>query len=67
MYLCDDYSKMLCVSASYVSHTLEKKIVLKVSFFTPHDEYAFIEDKWSMWTRVQKLQNYTTRGLIFIV
>lgn len=42
--ICDDYSKMLCVSASNVSHTLEKKIVLKVSFFTPHDEYAFIED-----------------------
>ena len=42
--ICDDYSKTLCVSVSNVSHTLEKKIVLEVSFFTPHDEYAFIED-----------------------
>ena len=42
--ICDDYFKTICVSVADAAHTIEKKIVLKVSFFTPHDDYAFIED-----------------------
>ena len=42
--ICDDYSKTICVSIADVTHTMEKKLILKVSFFTPKDEFAFIED-----------------------
>ena len=42
--LCDDYSKSLCLGIADVARTVEKKIVMVVSFFTPHEDYAFIED-----------------------
>ena len=42
--LCDDYSKTLCLNVADVAHTIEKNIVLLVSFYTPHDEFAFLED-----------------------
>lgn len=42
--ICDDYSKTICVSIADATHTTEKKIILKVSYFTPRDDYAFIEE-----------------------
>ena len=42
--ICDDYTKMLLLSVCDISHSIEKNIVLSVSFFTPNDDYAFILD-----------------------
>lgn len=42
--ICDDYSKTLLLNITDIAHTIEKKILLEVSFFTPSDEFAFIED-----------------------
>ena len=33
--ICDDYSKSICVSIADAAHTTEKKIILKVSYYTP--------------------------------
>ena len=44
MVISDDYSKKLLLNITDLEHTIEKKIVLKISFFTPHDNFAFLED-----------------------
>ncbi len=41
--ICDDYSKTILLNITDISHTIEKNIVLKVSFFTPQNDFAFIE------------------------
>lgn len=42
--ICDDYSKTLLLNIKDITHTIEKRIILEVSFYTPSDEFAFIED-----------------------
>ena len=41
--ICDDYSKAILLKISDISHAIEKNIVLKVSFFTPQTDFAFME------------------------
>ena len=43
--ICEDYSKHLLLSVSDVAHSVEKSIVLSVSFYTPHSDFAFIDDE----------------------
>ena len=42
--ICDDYTKQLLLNITDTGYANEKKIVLSVSFFTPHDDFAFLDE-----------------------
>ena len=42
--ICDDYSKTLLLTITDIADTLEKRIILEVSYYTPTDDFAFLED-----------------------
>ena len=41
--ICNDYSKSLLLSVKDLIRTIEKNIVLTVSFYTPNSDFAFID------------------------
>lgn len=42
--ICDEFSKTILLNITDIAHTIEKNIILEVSFYTPSDEFAFIEE-----------------------
>ena len=40
--LNEEYPKTILINVSDANHSAERNIVLSVSFFTPHDQFAFI-------------------------
>ena len=42
--ICEGYSKKLLLKITDTLHINEKQIVLSVSFYTPHDDFVFLND-----------------------
>lgn len=42
--ICDDYSKKLLLNITDISHIIKKNIVLSVSYFTPYENFAFLNE-----------------------
>jgi len=42
--ISDGYSKNLLLDITDIGHTIEKKIILTVSMYTPHNDFAFLDD-----------------------